>query len=370
MTAHSPLALTGTAAALLLGLTACAGGGTSAASSQPASGSVAGSSAASASDTAQAGTGASDGKVTLYSGRDENLVQPVLDQFTQETGIEVEVRYDKTAAMAAQLIEEGDSSPADVFLAQDAGALGATAKEGVLTEMDEETLETVPEQYRDDEGRWVGLTGRVRVLAYNEDTVTQADLPVTVAELTEDEWKGRVGVAPTNASFQTFVTALRTVEGEDEAREWLEGLAENDPQIREKNGEILADVDAGTIDVGLINHYYLYEMAKEKGVAPEDMKASLHFFEDGDLGSLVNVSGIGLVGEQEDADAQKLVDYLLSEKGQQYFVEETFEYPMVDGVEPPAGLPALDDLEAPDVDLNDLDDLQSSVQLIQESGLL
>ena len=143
----------------------------------------------------------------------------MLDQFTQETGIEVEVRYDKTAAMAAQLIEEGDSSPADVFLAQDAGALGATAKEGVLTEMDEETLETVPEQYRDDEGRWVGLTGRVRVLAYNEDTVTQADLPVTVAELTEDEWKGRVGVAPTNASFQTFVTALRTVEGEDEVPE-------------------------------------------------------------------------------------------------------------------------------------------------------
>lgn len=369
MTARSPLALTGTAAALLFGLTACAGGGAAsgpsdAGSASPASGSSA------ASGTEQAGAGDSDSKVTLYSGRDENLVQPVLDQFTEETGIEVEVRYDKTAAMAAQLIEEGDSSPADVFLAQDAGALGATAKEGVLSEMDEETLEAVPEQYRDDEGRWVGLTGRVRVLAYNEDKVKQEDLPESVSELTEDEWKGRVGIAPTNASFQTFVTALRAVEGEDEAREWLAGMAENDPQIREKNGEILSDVDAGTIDVGLINHYYLYEVAKEKGVAPEDMRASLHFFDDGDLGSLVNVSGIGLVGEQEDADAQKLVDYLLSQEGQQYFVEETFEYPMIEGVEPPAGLPALDELEAPDVDLNDLDDLQSSVQLIQESGLL
>ncbi|CAM3586267.1 iron ABC transporter substrate-binding protein [Micrococcus flavus] len=363
MIARSPLALTGTAAALLLGLTACADGGTPAASSAPAAGSA-------SSAAPQVGDDASDGKVTLYSGRDENLVQPVLDQFSEETGIEVEVRYDKTAAMAAQLIEEGDSSPADVFLAQDAGALGATAKEGVLTEMDEKTLEAIPEQYRDDEGRWVGLTGRVRVLAYNEDAVAQEDLPDSVSELTEDEWKGRVGIAPTNASFQTFVTALNVVEGEDAAREWLTGMAENNPQIREKNGEILSDVDAGTIDVGLINHYYLYEMAKEKGVAPEDMTASLHFFEDGDLGSLVNVSGIGLVGEQEDADAQQLVDYLLSEKGQQYFVEETFEYPMIEGVEPPAGLPALEDLEAPDVDLNDLDDLQSSVQLIQESGLL
>ena len=351
--------LSAVSATLLLALTACAGG-TGGSGSDSASGAASGSASAAESDK----------KVTLYSGRSEDLVQPILDEFTDETGIEVEVRYDKTPAMAAQLIEEGEGSPADVFLSQDAGALGAVAKEGLFTPLAQETLDRVPETYRDDEGDWVGLTGRVRVLAYNEEKVPEADLPTSVDELTDPKWKGRVGVAPTNASFQTFVTALRLQKGEDEARTWLEDFAANDPQRREKNGEILADVDAGTIDVGLINHYYLYEMAKEKGVAPEDMKASLHFFEDGDLGSLVNVSGIGLVGEQEDADAQKLVDYLLSEKGQQYFVEETFEYPMVDGVEPPAGLPALEDLEAPDVDLNDLDDLQSSVQLIQESGLL
>ncbi|MDY6054712.1 iron ABC transporter substrate-binding protein [Micrococcus sp.] len=353
------LALTGTVAALALGLTACAGGTSDPSPTTPAADAT----------TTQAGR-TSDGTVTLYSGRSENLVQPLLDQFTKDTGIKVEVRYDKTAAMAAQLIEEGDRSPADLFLAQDAGALGAAAKAGVLTELDRSTLDSVPEAYRDDEGRWVGVTGRVRVLAYNEDKVSTDELPASYADLTGDAWRGRVGVAPTNASFQTFVTALRLVKGEDAARSWLSDLDANDPQIREKNTEILADVDAGKIDAGLVNHYYLYELAKERGVAPEDLKASLHFFPDGDLGSLVNVSGAGLVGEQEDDDAKRLIEYLLSEKGQKYFAEETSEYPLVDGVDAPAGLPELSELQSPDVNLNDLDDLQSTVTVIQESGLL
>lgn len=346
-------------AGLVLALTAC-GGATGGSSDSP---SASGSGSASA-------AAESDKKVTLYSGRSEDLVQPILDRFTEETGIEVEVRYDQTAAMAAQLIEEGEGSPADVFLAQDAGALGAVAKEGMFTPLDQASLDRVPETYRDDEGDWVGLTGRVRVLAYNEENVAEADLPRSVDVLTGEDWNGRVGVAPTNASFQTFVTAMRLQKGEDETRQWLEDFAANDPQRREKNGEILADVDAGTLDTGLINHYYLHELAKEKGVEPAELGASLHFFPDGDLGSLVNVSGMGLVGEQEDADGAALVEYLLSEDGQTYFAEETGEYPLVEGVDAPAGFPALDELQAPDVDLNDLDDLQTTVQMIQDAGLL
>lgn len=354
-------------AALLLTLTACGSGDTGTASDSATASQTSGSATGAATASADGG---SDKTVTLYSGRSEDLVQPILDRFTEESGIQVEVRYGSTAAMAAQLIEEGEGSPAEIFLAQDAGALGATAKEGVLSPMDESMLDAVPEEYRDDEGRWVGLTGRVRVLAYNEDAVPQDELPSSVDELTEEEWKGRVGVAPTNASFQTFVTAMSAEEGEDDAREWLSGLAENDPQIREKNGEIVADVDAGTLDAGLVNHYYLYELADEKGVDAEDLDTSLHFFPDGDLGSLVNISGVGLVGEQKDQDAQRLTEFLLSEEGQKYFAEETHEYPMVEGVDGPAGLPALDEIDAPDVDLNDLDDLQTSVEMIQGSGLL
>lgn len=311
-----------------------------------------------------------DGVVTLYSGRNEELVQPVLDQFTEDTGIEVEVRYADTAAMAAQLLEEGDNSPAEAFLAQDAGALGAVSAQGMLQPLPAETLDLVADTYESADGDWVGLTGRSRVLVYNKDAVPTEELPEHVAELTGEEWAGRVGIAPTNASFQSFVTAMRVLEGDDVAAEWLSGMAANDPQIRERNGMIVADVDSGAIDTGLVNHYYLYELAAEQGVPAEDLNVALHFFTGGDTGALVNISGIGLVGEQADGDAQALVDYLLSEAGQTYFVEQTFEYPMIEGIEPPAGLPALDELETPDIDLNDLEDLQTTIQMITEAGLL
>ena len=351
-----PLARTAgllTTSALALGLAACGSGET---------GGTTG-----AEETA--GTGGGDNSLTVYSGRDEALVQQLIDRFSEETGIEVEVRYGGTAEMAAQLLEEGENSPADVFLAQDAGALAAVSGEGLLTELPAETTEQVPETYRAEDGTWVGVTGRSRVLVYNEEAVPEAELPASVFDLTEPEWEGRVGIAPTNASFQAFVTAMRVEHGDERTRQWLDDLAANDPQIREKNGMIVSDVNEGVIDTGLVNHYYLYELAQEEGTPAEDLAASLHFFPDGDTGALVNVSGVGLVNEQEDADGQAFVDHLLSQQGQEYFRDETHEYPMVESVDPPEGLPALDTLEVPEVDLNDLEDLQTTVTMISEAGL-
>ncbi|NLT31606.1 MAG: extracellular solute-binding protein, partial [Propionibacterium sp.] len=267
------------------------------------------------------------------------------------------------------LIEEGDASPADVYLAQDAGALAAVGKEGLLTELPEESLDLVDDTYRADDGSWVGITGRARVLVYNRDAISENDLPDSVLDLTDPEWAGRVGVAPTNASFQAFVTAMRVELGEDETREWLEALAANDPQIREKNGAIVADVAAGTLDAGLVNHYYVVESAKEAGQGVDEFPAGLHFFPDGDVGGLINVSGVALVGDQPDGDAQAFIDHLLSQEGQEYFREQTGEYPLARGVDGPDGVPPLDDLQAPDVDLNDLDDLQETVRMISEAGL-
>ena len=307
--------------------------------------------------------------LTVYSGRSEDLVQPLIDNFAEESGIEVEVRYGGTAELAAQLLEEGDESPAEVFLAQDAGALGAVAAEGLLVPLPEETLGQVPQAYRSADGRWVGVTGRARVLVHHEPTVPADELPDSVLDLTGPEWNGRVGVAPTNASFQAFVTALRIQHGDDVARQWLEDLAANDPQIRERNGEIVADVDAGSIDVGLVNHYYVYELAQERGVDAEELDVALHFFPGGDTGGLVNISGVGLVGES-DEQAMELVDHLLSVQGQEYFRDETHEYPLIEGVDADPGLPSLEELEVPDIDLNDLEDLQTTVTMITEAGLL
>ncbi|MEO3860513.1 iron ABC transporter substrate-binding protein [Acrocarpospora sp. B8E8] len=310
-------------------------------------------------------------KITVYSGRSEELVKPLLDKFTQASGITVDVRYAATAAMAAQLLEEGERSPADVFFAQDAGALGAVAKKGLFAPLPADVTSRVPETYRARSGEWVGVTARARVLVYNPGKAPEQELPASVFELTDPKWKGKVGLAPTNASFQAFVTALRVQHGEDRAKEFLAGLQANEPQIRDGNGPILEEVDAGTITVGLINHYYLGELAKERGVTPDQLTAKLHFFPGGDTGALVNVAGVGLLKKAAaNADAKAFVDYLLGAEAQAYFAEQTFEYPVVAGVTGPAGVPALNELQAPDVDLNDLDELETTITLIKDSGLV
>ena len=309
------------------------------------------------------------GSLTLYSGRNEALVQPALEDFAEHSGLDLQVRYGGTAEMAAQLLEEGENSPADAFLAQDAGALGALAAEGMLAPLPQETLELVPPEYRSSNGDWVGLTGRSRVLLYNQSAVSADDLPDSVLELTDEQWHGRVGIAPTNASFQTFVTAMRLMHGDETTEQWLTDLAASDPHIRESNGVLVADVEAGVMDVALVNHYYLFEKAEEDGVEPEELDSALHFFGNQDAGGLVNISGIGALGTEPSDQALALIDYLLSPEAQEYFRDQTHEYPMIEGMEPTEGLPGLDELEQPEVDLNDLDDLQTTVQMISEAGL-
>ncbi len=306
--------------------------------------------------------------LVVYSGRSEDLVAPLLDMFTEETGIELSVRYGNTAAMTAQLLEEGDRSPADFFLSQDAGALGALGNAGCLTTLPEETLDLVEDTYRADEDNWVALTGRARVIAINPELVSEADRPSTIEDVLDARWAGQVGIAPSNASFQAFVTAIRVLEGEDAARDFLEALVSNDVQSYEGNGDVLAAVDSGEISMGLINHYYLYELAAEVGA--ENVVAENLFLDGGGAGSLVNISGAGVVsGSDRGEDAQALLDFMLSESAQSYFAETTYEYPMVDGVAPPTGLPTLDELDAPELDLSDLDSLSATLELINEVGL-
>ena len=313
-----------------------------------------------------AGSGSDGDALVVYSGRAENLVKPLFEMF-EKTGTKVEVRYGGSAELAAQILEEGGNRRADVFLSQDAGALGALAKEGVLDAIPQADLGKVDEKYRADDGTWVGVSGRARVLIYDPRAVAEKDLPDSVFDLAEPEWQGRVAIPPTNGSFQAFVTAMRVTQGEAKTKEWLTGIKRN-AKVYENNIQIRDAVDAGEIQVGLVNHYYLYEKIAEVGA--DKVHAKHHYFRDGDPGALVNVAGVGIVkGTGRRAEAEKLVSYLLGEEAQRYFADHTKEYPLIDGVAPVAGLPPLDEIEGPKIDLSDLASLKETLDLLAEVGL-
>lgn len=315
------------------------------------------------------GEATSDGFLTLYSGRSETLVQPLIDQFIEETGIEVEVRYGNTGEMAALLLEEGEATQAGVFLSQDAGALGALSQAGLFTTLPDDISSRVQPGFTSTDGSWVGVTGRARVLVYNTDMVTEEELPNTANEVLEPEWSGQVGVAPTNASFQSYVTAYRVIDGEGAAEAWVSGLVSNDPQIFEGNTPILEAVESGAIPLGLINHYYWYRLQAERG--EDNIASRLWFTEAGDPTSMVNVTGVGILAPaQLDQDAIDFVEYMVSEAGQNYFVEQTYEYPLVDGIDAPADLPELESLVNPELDLSDLESLEETQELLTRFGLL
>ena len=304
-----------------------------------------------------------DGDFVVYVGRYETLIQPLIDKYVAETGVEVKVRYAGSAELAAQILEEGDNSPADVFMAQDAGAVGAVSKAGYLRELDADLLKLIAPEYRAADGTWMGVSGRVRVFNYNPEKVLE--LPSSVLDLAGPDWKGRVGIAPTNSSFQAFVTALRLIEGDDVALAWLEAMKENGV-IYEKNSAILEAVESGQVDAGLINHYYWYARGNEVGF--ENLNSEIAAFESQDVGNLRNVAGVGILSE--DSRAKAFVQFLLSETAQQYFVTETSEYPLIEGLDPLPGLTPLDQIPAPEFDLNDLEALEETLQLIRAAGLI
>lgn len=320
--------------------------------------------ALSASLTACSSNSAEGDSLTIYSGRSEEFIAPFFEKFTAETGIKLDVRYGDSAALAAQILEEGANSPADLFLSQDAGSLGAVSAAELFTKLNSESLSRVPTKYRSSD--WVGITGRARVFVYSPDRVST--LPTSIDDLLGTNWKNRIGIAPTNSSFQAFVTALIQGRGETAAEMWLEGIKKNSPKIYEKNSQIVEAVDAGEIDLGLVNHYYLWETTEELG---RDINAKIDFFSPGDIGNLINVSGAGILATSgKQSLATDLINFLLSDSVQEDFVKDTHEYSLAFEYLKPEGLPALRDVKAPAVDLSTLADLRSTQALLVKVGLL
>ena len=306
--------------------------------------------------------------LTVYSGREEELVKPLFDRFEQETGIKVEVRYADSAELAATIAEEGDNSPADIFFAQDPGSLGAV--EGQLATLPEAVLARVDKRFRDDQGRWVGTSGRARVIVFNTDELSADEVPDSVFDLTDPKWKGKIGLPPTNASFQAFVTAMRLDVGEERTRKWLVDLKANEPKFYEKNTPTVEAVASGEIQLGLVNHYYLYLVKAEQPDAPIANK----YLPGDDPGALVSVAGVGILDGAEHADAaERFVEFLLADEQQRFYTDEAeeAEIPLVEGIAPRNGVPTLAELSGrgPDVDLSLFGgELEQTLELLNETG--
>jgi iron(III) transport system substrate-binding protein len=255
-----------------------------------------------------------------------------------------------------------------VYFAQDAGALGAVAEAGHLRTLPNEVLSRVPERFRSPDGQWVGLSGRARVVVYDSREIAAEDMPMSIHAFTDPAWSGRLGWAPTNGSFQAFVTALRLIEGDEAAREWLEGIQANEPRVYEGNALVLQAVADGEIDAGFVNHYYLLQAMAEQGA---DFPVRNHFLAGTDPGALVNVAGAGILTSSDaEPSARRFLEFLLNNESQQYFATETFEYPLVSGVAGPEGQPPLDQIQSPDIDLSDLSDLDATLTMLTETGVL
>lgn len=310
------------------------------------------------------------GTLTLYSGRSKTLVEPLIQQFEEASGVDVQVRFGPDAQHIATLQEEGAASPADVFWANTAGALAAASNAGLLTKLPQDVLDK-PAAFVPSSGLWTPVTTRFRVLAFNTRAVKESDLPESVLDLPKlTQLKGRIGWTPTYSSFQDFITAMRIEHGDAKAKEWLRAMQALEPKAYPSNPPMIEALAAGEVDVVLTNHYYIirWRAAHE---AQKDTVQAYHFAPD-DVGNLALVTGAGVLrrGGQNPA-AMRFVEFLLSKQAQEFAAERGHEYPVVPGATLPDRLMPLDAALklGPDLDLERLRELEGTLTLLREVGL-
>ena len=306
--------------------------------------------------------------VTIYSGRTENLISPILEAFACETGIDVRVRWGSSTDLAVLINEEGDATEADVFLSRSPGPVGFLESNDLLGTLEAETLALVSADNQASTGSWVGFSGRKRLLVYNVDQVTAADLPSSVFELTGEAYRGRVALPATNGSFEDWFTVFRDQFGTEAATQWLDDMVANDAKYYPNNRSIVEAAGRGEIDIGLVNHYYNYQEAAAIGA---DHHALNHDLAADDIGSLLIITAASITEASDNAEqAHELLRYLLSEPVQRYYTEETFEYPLAAGVQPADILPPLSASEVSEVDFDSLGGgMEDTLAIIEASGI-
>lgn len=294
-----------------------------------------------ASPPASAPQGAS-GKLVIYSGRSEPLLQPALDAFqAQNPAVEVLLKAGSNSELANALIEEQANPQADLFITTELFTIQTLAQEGIFQPYRPAGAEGIDPQFLGQDDAWVGLTRRARVIMYNRDLVSPAELPTSIFDLTDPKWKGQIAAAgSTNGSMQAQIAAMRQLIGEEQSEAWLQGLLENDVTFFGGHTDVRKAVGAGEFALGLVNHYYYYLQEAEGspvGIIFPDQG-------DGQIGLLTNATAAAIIkGADNPTAAQALVDFLVSPAGQKLFAETNYEYPLLAGVALREGVEPLDD---------------------------
>jgi iron(III) transport system substrate-binding protein len=307
--------------------------------------------------------------ITLYNGQHEQTTGALVAAFEKQTGIKVNVRSSDEATLGNQILQEGESSPADVFYTENTPVLEALREKGLLAAVAPATLAAVPSRYDSAQGDWVGVSGRVSVLVYNTSQIAPSQLPGSILELAEPKWKGKVGFAPSETDFQPLITSIVKLDGIATAERWLKGLQANS-KLYPDNETVVAQVNNGESAVGLINHYYWYRLRAEVGQG--GMHSALHYYAPGDPGDLVDVSGAAVLkSSSHQAAAQAFLAFLLSRAGQETIAHShSYEYPLRPGVSPAPGLRPFAQLKPAPLTPAELGDGSAALALEQKLGLL
>lgn len=313
--------------------------------------------------------GGGDEELVVYSSRTSSLVQPLLEQYADQTGTNIRVKYANTASIVATLLEEGQNSPADVVYLAEPSGWAVLSKESMLAKLPDSLLEKVDGRFRSSRGEWVGTSGRSKVVVYNTRNIDpDRDLPQSIMDFTDRRWKGRIGWAPAHGEWQILLMAIRLEKGEEAARQWLEGIKANEPRTYPNLISIVHAVANGEVDVGFVNHYYVPRFIEEEG---EDFGARNHYIGHSDPGAVIDVAGVGILQTSANREAAEgFVEYMLGAEAQRYFSERTHEYPVSAGVQPTGGLPPLASLNPPSIDPAELSELESTIKMLRDAGII
>jgi iron(III) transport system substrate-binding protein len=325
----------------------------------------------SSSSSASPGNGTKPATITLYSGQHQQTTEALVASFERQTGIKVKERDGDEAALAAEIEQEGSASPADVIYTENSPALAALEERNLLSPVDLSTLAAVPGAFSSPGGDWVGISARVSVIIYNRSRLSASQLPRSLLDLADPQWKGKLALAPTETDFQPLITSIAQSQGQGAAVSWLKAVRSNaGSHVEPDNETLVSDINSGQAAIGVINHYYWFRLQKEIGAGA--MHSQLAYFTPRDPGYIIDVSGAGVLrSSKHQAAAQALLAYLVSARGQQVMVNsDSFEYPLRAGVAPPPGLRPFKQLQPAPLSLAALGDGSEALRLLQQAQLL